>query len=61
MEECEAAGFLAEVDECAFAGGLDHFEGGLQFAVGFSAESAEDIAEEMFGVHSDEDGVVLEE
>jgi len=48
VEECEAAGFLAEVDEGAFAGILDHFERGGEFLAGGGAPGAKDVAQEMF-------------
>src|SRR5262245_43177716 len=59
VKEGEAARFLAQVDDRAFAGRLYQLQRCLQRLAGFGARSMKNVAEHMFGVHADEDRVVL--
>ena len=57
MEQGQPAGFLAEVDDGTASGVLDDAEGGLEFLAAGGEGGTENVAEEMLGMHADEDGL----
>ena len=59
--EADAAAFLAEVDEGAFAFLFDHLHGGGELGAAIAAGAAEDVAGEAFAVDSDEDGLFVDD
>ncbi len=48
LQEGAAAGFLAEVDDGALAGGLNEAKGGGERVAGIGGHGVKDVAEEIF-------------
>ena len=57
--QADAAAFLAEVEQHAFAGLVDHLHGGVELVAAVAARAAEDVAGQAFAVDADEDGLVV--
>ena len=56
VDDADAAAFLGDIEDDAFAFGFDHLEGGAELVAAIAAERSEDVAGEAGAMDADEGG-----